>query len=190
MATTRFINKKMAVASISYSDISSIAAHTLPLALPNGAIITNVFYSVGTTFTSATDAATIALHLQSANDIVAALAISNAANIWDAGLHSTKIPYGANSTYTATALTSVAPSGTDFALQAITTSSPAGFATADEGGTAAGALVDIQTLVRRLQEKGTPTPLKLTANRTLTATVAVEALTAGAMDIFVEYILP
>ena len=39
-----------------------------------------------TTFTSATDAGTIAVAAQSAGDIRAAIAISNGTNVWDAGV--------------------------------------------------------------------------------------------------------
>lgn len=66
----------------------SIAAHGLGLTVPKGAVVTRVLYKVLTTFTSATDAATIALSLNGANDIVSAVAISNGANPWD----STSVP--------------------------------------------------------------------------------------------------
>lgn len=55
--------------------------------LPANAIVTDGFYVVGTTFTSATDAATISLGIAT-NDVAglkAAIAISNGANPWDAG---------------------------------------------------------------------------------------------------------
>jgi hypothetical protein len=55
--------------------------------LPTGAIITRSWYRVQTTFTSATDAATIALGVatDAAAGIKAAIAISNGANPYDAG---------------------------------------------------------------------------------------------------------
>lgn len=64
----------------------TIAAHLLGVTLPINAVICGGFYRVITTFTSATDAATIALHANAANDIKAAIAISNGANPYDAGL--------------------------------------------------------------------------------------------------------
>lgn len=53
--------------------------------IPDGAVITRTFYQVLTTFTSATDSATIALAANAANDITTATAISAGGNIWDAG---------------------------------------------------------------------------------------------------------
>ena len=123
----------------------TIGAHGLGVYIPDNAVITNVFIDVVTTFTSATDAATLAVHAQSANDIVAALAISNATNIWDAGIRGSKI-----GTYAldGNALTQIAM-----------------------GAAVAGSM------------------LKLTAERELTVTVAVEALTAGKLVVYVEYLL-
>ena len=59
------------------------------LTIPAGAIITNAWYYVNTTFKSATDAATIAIGVETddATGIVAATAISAGGNIWDAGSH-------------------------------------------------------------------------------------------------------
>ena len=54
--------------------------------LPEGALIVDSHILVDDTFTSATDAATIALgHADDASGIDAAIAISNAANPWDSG---------------------------------------------------------------------------------------------------------
>lgn len=70
----------------------SIGAHGLGVYLPDNAIVLSAWVDVITTFTSAgADAGTIALHAQSANDIVAAIAISDASNVWDAGLHGSKV---------------------------------------------------------------------------------------------------
>lgn len=96
--------------------------------LPSGAIVKRVFYKVKTTFTSAMDAATIALGLNTGVDVKAAIAISNGANPWDAGVPATGIPDN-----------------------------------------------DIANFV------------VLTADRKLLATVAVETLTAGELDVYVEY---
>lgn len=74
----------------------AIGALTLGVYIPDNAVITTVFIDVVTTFTDgASDAATIAIHAQSANDIVAAIAISNASNVWDAGVRGSKIGYPA-----------------------------------------------------------------------------------------------
>jgi len=87
--------KKVAVATFDPSANSSqraVAAHGLGVYLPIKAIITRVWIDVVTTFTDGdTDAATIALHLQAADDVVAAIAISDATNVWDAGIRGSKI---------------------------------------------------------------------------------------------------
>lgn len=56
----------------------------LDLTLPSGALVVHSIVVVGTTFTSSTDAATIAVTLASAGDICAAAAISAGGNVWDA----------------------------------------------------------------------------------------------------------
>ncbi len=65
----------------------TIAAHVLPGdTIPDNALILGGVVDVITTFTSAgADAGTIALHVEGANDIVSAIAISNVGNPWDAG---------------------------------------------------------------------------------------------------------
>lgn len=71
-----------------------VGAYGLGVYLPAKAIITRVLVDVVTTFTSAgSDAGTIALHVQSADDIVAAIAISDATNVWDAGIHGSKVGF-------------------------------------------------------------------------------------------------
>lgn len=65
--------------------------------LPDNAIILDGMVDVVTTCVSATDAATIAIQSEAANDIVAAIAISNVANAWDAGLQAI-IPLGTAAT--------------------------------------------------------------------------------------------
>lgn len=109
-------------------DGGAISAIDLGVDIPDNAIIVDSLVDVITTLTSATDAATIAIHTQSADDIVAAVAIS-AATDWDAGLHA-GIPVG----------------------------------------TAA-------------------TAIKMTAARAITATIAVEAVTAGKFIVFIYYIM-
>lgn len=67
---------------------STAASHGTGIYIPTGAIVTNAFYNVRTTFADGvSDAATIALTLQSAGDLKAAIAISAAGDVWDAGLH-------------------------------------------------------------------------------------------------------
>jgi hypothetical protein len=61
---------------------TAIGTHGSGVWLPENAIITNTAYDVITTFTSATDAATIAIQAQAANDIVSATAISTGTT-WD-----------------------------------------------------------------------------------------------------------
>ncbi len=108
---------------------SSIAAHTLDLVIPKGASITRCVYKVLTTFTSATDAGTIALSCVAANDIVSAVAISTGTT-WDASIPIVCIPVTATLS----------------------------------------------------------TWLHTTADSPIVATVAVEALTAGKLVVFAEWI--
>lgn len=124
--------REMATASydVTGGDDGTVGAHGLGVYIPDNAVITNAIVDVVTTFTDgASDTATIALSAQSANDLVSAVAISNGANPWDAGIHA-GVPDGA----------------------------------------AANAV-------------------KTTAERELTATVATAALTAGKLNIFVEYFI-
>lgn len=65
----------------------TVASHGTGVILPKNAVITNAYYRVNTTFTSADDSATIALTSgQGAGDLKAAIAISDASNVWDAGI--------------------------------------------------------------------------------------------------------
>lgn len=61
----------------------TIAAHALAATIPINAFVTGAWYWVETTATSATDAGTIALSIEGANDEVTAIAISNGGNPWD-----------------------------------------------------------------------------------------------------------
>ncbi len=112
--------------------LRTIASHGLGVYLPDNAIITRAWYEVLTTFTSATDAATIAITIPTDDvaGIVAATAISAGGNVWDAGNH-----------------------------EAIQTGTAANYSE------------------------------KCTAERELTATVAVEALTAGKFRLYCEYVV-
>lgn len=124
----------------------TIASHGLGVFLPINAIIVNAYYKVVTTFTSATDAGTIALTAQSAGDLKAAIAISDASNVYDAGVAGCL---------------------------------PGSYAEATVAG---------DTAVLDAARKAASF-ISLTAQRELTATVAVEALTAGKLVLFVEYVV-
>jgi len=66
----------------------AIGAIGLGVTLPDNAIVVGGFVDVVTTCTTAgADAGTMAIHVQTAGDIVAAVAVSTAGNAWDAGLH-------------------------------------------------------------------------------------------------------
>lgn len=141
--------RELAVATYDFATLGgAVGAIGLGVYLPSKAIITKVWVDVVTTLTSpTTDAATIALHVQAANDIVSAIAISDASNVWDAGIHGSKIGFPA------------------FANDA-----------------AEDTALEVAALFAA-------TYLKLTAVREITATVAVEDLTAGKFNVFVEYVI-
>lgn len=124
----------------------TIGAHTLGITVPDKAIVTRFWYEVNTTFTSATDAATVAFSLEAADDLLAAIAISNATNVLDAGLHAGK------------------PGLPNLGADAAHDSQ-----------------VEVAALIAA-------TLVKTTAARLITATVAVEALTAGKATLFLEYV--
>jgi hypothetical protein len=107
----------------------AIAPHGMGLTIPKGSSITRCVYKVLTTFTSATDAATIALHCVAANDIVSAAAISSGTT-WDASIPIVCVPVTATLS----------------------------------------------------------TWLHTTVDSEVTATVAIEALTAGKLVLFVEWL--
>lgn len=140
--------REVAVATydVSGGDTATAGAHGLGVYIPTKAIITRVWVDVVTTFTSANDSATLAIHLQAANDVVSAIAISDASNVWDAGIHGSKIGFPA-----------LADTGTETAL-------------------AVAALFAANML-------------KLTAVREITVTSATQTLTAGKMNIYVEYVI-
>lgn len=58
-------------------------AHTIGATVPTNSYVNGAWYWVKTTFTSASDAATLAISLEGANDIVSAIAISDGSNPWD-----------------------------------------------------------------------------------------------------------
>ena len=110
----------------------TVAAHALAATIPDNAFVTGLWYWVETTLTSATDAGTVAIHIEAAADEVVAIAISDGTNPWD------------------------------------TTAKPV------EG-------------ISKLET--TSTWVATTAARAITATVAVEALTAGKVHIWAEYMV-
>jgi hypothetical protein len=88
--------EKLAVATydVSSGDSGSAEAHGLGVYIPAKAVITRAIVDVVSTFTDGdTDAATIALSVQSANDLVSAIAISDTSNVWDAGVRGSKIGF-------------------------------------------------------------------------------------------------
>ena len=140
---------KLAVATFDPSGDTTkrpVAAYGLGVYLPDNAVVTRAWYDVVTTFTSAgADAGTIALHVQGAGDLVVAIAISDASDVWDAGVHAC-LP-------------------NNFALDG-------------------NAMTQLAMGAARAAEC-----IKLTAERELTATVAGQALTAGKLVLYVEYVL-
>jgi len=94
---TGTVVREMAVATFNPSANTgerAIGAHGLGVYLPAKALITRAFIDVVTTFTSAgADAGTIAIHAESAGDIVAAIAISDSTNVWDAGARGSKVGF-------------------------------------------------------------------------------------------------
>jgi hypothetical protein len=125
---------------------TTIAAHGLGVYLPNKAIVINAWTDVTTTFTSATSAATIALKVEGAGDLVVAIAINSGSSRWNSGLGGCL---------------------------------PGSYAEATVAGDSA--------LLDAARKAGSY--VKTTAIREVTATVAVEALTAGKMNIYLEYVL-
>lgn len=121
---------RVACATYDFSKIGgAVGAHKLGVTLPAGAIVIDSSIEVITTCTTASaDAGTMAISIEGANDIVSAVAVSNGANPWDAGVHA-GVPVG----------------------------------------TAA-------------------TAIKLTEDRTVTATIATQAFTAGKFNVWLWYL--
>lgn len=96
------VNVAVGIIDMADAGQRTIAAHYMKdssgndLLLPKGAIIIDGIAIPQTTFTSATDAGTIALGIEteSAAGLKAAIAISNGANPWDAGAKTALIPVG------------------------------------------------------------------------------------------------
>lgn len=81
--------KKIVALRVDYTDISAPSTKYLGPIFPDNSFVTRDYYKVLTTFTSATDAATIGIgfNTDDAAGIVAATAISAGGNVWDAGNH-------------------------------------------------------------------------------------------------------
>jgi len=72
---------------ITGGDDGTIGAHGTGVTLPDNAIVLDGVIDVTDTFTdNDDDSATIAIHVEDADDIVAAVAISDGGNPWDEGL--------------------------------------------------------------------------------------------------------
>lgn len=71
----------------------TIAAHACSGVIPKNSYVTKAYYKVITTFTSATDAGTIAVSITGANDIVSAVSIATGTT-WDASGIIIAIPTG------------------------------------------------------------------------------------------------
>ena len=92
-AVTRWAKAEYAFAV----DGGAISAIGLGVTIPDNAIVVGGFVEVVTTCTSSDDSGEMALHIQTANDLVTATAISGGSNIWDAGIHSI-VPAGTGAT--------------------------------------------------------------------------------------------
>ena len=144
-----FLNKKVVKVAFNPSGVTAqrtVAAHGLGVIIPSGAIITNAYYQVITTLTDgASDTATIALMVEGAGDLKAAMAISDATNVWDAGVHGL-LP-----------------------------------------GSYAERVVSGDTAVLDTASKA-GSYILTTADREVTATIAIAALTVGLVYIYIEYV--
>lgn len=90
MANKRFFEKfTFNTANTAYR---AIGTHTIGR-LPANAVITQAFFDIDTTFTSAADTATIGVGVTGSVDLFdAAVAINDGANAWDAGLRAADEP--------------------------------------------------------------------------------------------------
>lgn len=88
LSTVQNLGNKIGIARCVFDASSgkAIGAHGLGLTIPKNSYVRKAFYKVITTFTDgASDTATIALKVVSANDLTTATAISAGGDIWDAG---------------------------------------------------------------------------------------------------------
>lgn len=146
-----FLTSRVAKVTFDATGGKAIGTYSLGLLIPKGALVTDVFYNVRTTFTTAaSDTGTIAIGLQADNDVVSAIAVSDAGNVWDAGIRG-------------------------------------GLVGAPALGSASNNIV-VGTPILYTAAKAASV-LGLTAHRELTLKVAVQALTAGVMDIYVSYLV-
>ena len=76
----------------------AVTAHPLGVEIPNGAVVVDSLIDVVDTIVADSgETGTIAIHLQSANDIVSAIAVGDTGAPWDAGLHA-GVPVGTAAT--------------------------------------------------------------------------------------------
>lgn len=137
-----------------YLQRQSFGAIGTGLIIPDNAVVTNCYLDIETTLKSwdgawgagNEDAATLALSLQGANDLVSAITIATG-TIWDAGQHGTLV-----------------------------------------GTPILGAEASHDTAIE-LAALNATSHLKLTADRELTATIGVDAISQGKMDIYIEYLI-
>jgi hypothetical protein len=91
LADGRVVSGKIAVATYDFSaQGGGIGAIDSGVSIPAGAIIRKVWIDSLVTATSAGDTGTMAVSVVAANDIVTAIAINDASNPWDLGLHDGK----------------------------------------------------------------------------------------------------
>jgi hypothetical protein len=146
-----FLTKRIVKARFDATGGKAVASYGLGVHIPSGAVVTDAYYVVRTTFTTAAaDAGTIALTIQSAGDVKAAIAVSDATNVWDAGIH-------------------------------------AGLIGSPAVGSNASTL-DAGTAIIYSARKAASL-LLTTAVREVTATVATQDLTAGILDLYIEYVV-
>ena len=99
---SNFVNKRTVKVTFDYSGTDSAGvsnatkdlAHPTGVFIPDNAIITSAFYEVISSFTSATNACTIACHVESGDDLVLAIAIDDVSAVWTAGIHGTLVKAG------------------------------------------------------------------------------------------------
>ena len=115
------MRKRILKATFDATGGQAIGAYYLAGKLPVGAIVTDAVLDVTTTFTSATDGATISVGAHSTGDLIAATAISNSRNIWDAGRKKT---LAGNFALDGNALTAVAMADAEAATLIKVTSTP------------------------------------------------------------------
>lgn len=95
----RLARVRLAIATYDFAEHGgAISAISLGISVPDNAVVLDGMVDVITTCqTAGADAGTMALHIEGADDLVAAIAVSDGTNPWDAGLHAIK-PLGTAAT--------------------------------------------------------------------------------------------